>query len=57
LRKEQPDLRIIAVSGAFGGAFLEAAKLLGANATLAKPVSPDALLAAVARLLRGSAQR
>ncbi len=44
LRKERPDLLVIAISGAFGGAFLEAAKALGANAVLLKPVSPDQLL-------------
>jgi CheY-like chemotaxis protein len=51
LRTEQPALKIIAVSGAFGGTFLKVAKELGANATLAKPVSPDALLATVESLL------
>ena len=34
LRKERPDLKVVAVSGAFGGAFLKAAQLLGADATL-----------------------
>ena len=47
LRKERPDLKVVAVSGAFGGAFLKAAQLLGADATLLKPVSPERLLAAV----------
>ena len=47
LRKERPELKIVAVSGAFGGAFLEAAKALGATSSLLKPVSPDRLLAAV----------
>jgi CheY-like chemotaxis protein len=56
LRKEQPDLKIIAVSGAFGGMYLKVAKALGANATLAKPVSTDALLTTVQRLLEGSTQ-
>jgi hypothetical protein len=51
LRKEQPDLKIVAVSGAFGGMFLEVAKSIGANATLAKPISSDALLATVRSLL------
>jgi hypothetical protein len=56
LRKEQPDLKIIAVSGAFGGMYLKVAKALGANATLAKPVSKDALLTTVRSLLEGSTQ-
>ena len=47
LRKERPDLRIVAVSGAFGGTFLKTAQLLGAHTTLLKPVSRDQLLAAV----------
>ncbi len=51
MRTEQPHLRIIAVSGAFGGAFLKVASLLGGDVTLAKPVSPDALLAAVLEVL------
>lgn len=51
LRKEQPELKIIAVSGAFGGTFLKVAQALGANATLAKPVSPDELLATAESLL------
>jgi CheY-like chemotaxis protein len=51
LRKERPDLKIVAVSGAFGGTFLDVAQLLGADATLLKPVSPDQLLAAVREAL------
>jgi hypothetical protein len=53
LRKEQPDLKIVAVSGAFGGMYLKVAKALGANATLMKPVPPDVLLATVQSLLEG----
>ena len=47
LRKERPELKVVAVSGAFGGTCLEAAKAMGARAALLKPVSPDQLLAAV----------
>jgi len=47
LRREFPDIRIIAVSGAFGGQYLSAAKALGADAVLSKPVGPEVLLAAV----------
>ena len=47
LRKERPDLKVVAVSGAFGGTFLKAAKMLGANATLLKPVSAEQLLATI----------
>jgi PAS domain S-box-containing protein len=51
MHKELPDLKIIAMSGAFGGGFLEVAKRLGANSTLAKPVAPEQLIAAVRGVL------
>ena len=51
IRKERPGIKIVAVSGAFGGAFLGMAEKLGANATLMKPVTPDHLLATVRRVL------
>jgi CheY-like chemotaxis protein len=47
LHRTRPDLGIIAMSGAFGGQFLRAARLFGARATLAKPIDPDVLLAEV----------
>ena len=53
VRKRWPDLKILAVSGAFGGAYLKPAKALGANATLPKPVSRDQLIASVRELLGG----
>ena len=52
LRRELPDLAVIAVSGAFGGQFLKMAKMLGADAVLNKPVTPETLLAAVAKVIR-----
>jgi CheY-like chemotaxis protein len=39
MRTEYPQLKIIAISGAFGMEVLRAAKLLGAHATLSKPVT------------------
>jgi CheY-like chemotaxis protein len=51
LKREQPSLEILAVSGAYGGAFLHAAELLGARATLAKPFDADTLIAAVERIV------
>ena len=51
LRAERPELKIVAISGKFGGMFLTVAKSLGANATLAKPVSPDELLATIRKVL------
>lgn len=52
-RDVKPDLKIIAISGQnlrFGG-FLEAARKLGANATLEKPVTIDAIQKAVETVL------
>lgn len=43
LRRAYPRLKIVAMSGFFGPDMLDAAKVLGANATLAKPVSAETL--------------
>jgi CheY-like chemotaxis protein len=51
LRKDVPGIGIIAMSGAFGGQFLEVAHRLGAQAVLTKPVSADLLLVKVAEVL------
>ena len=51
IRQQFPAVRIIAISGAFGGKFLRMAKLLGADATLTKPIPPDQLCHTVAELL------
>jgi len=51
MRLGNPALKILAVSGAFGGQFLAVARKLGANETLQKPVQPNALLETVGRLL------
>jgi PAS domain S-box-containing protein len=51
MRKEQPSLKIIAVSGFLGGEFLKVARHLGANFTIAKPVDPVILVSAVRDLL------
>jgi PAS domain S-box-containing protein len=52
LRKDRPGLKIIAVSGAFGGAMLKAARVLGADVTLRKPVKPCDLVETVRALLQ-----
>jgi CheY-like chemotaxis protein len=52
LRREARNTAIIAISGAFNGQFLRTAQLLGADAALNKPVSPDLLLAKVAEVLK-----
>jgi len=51
LRGSWPDLRVLVMSGAFGGSFLQCAKLLGAHAALKKPFSCDSLLHSVNTLL------
>jgi PAS domain S-box-containing protein len=51
LRRRFPEVRIIAVSGAFDGEFLKAASRLGADATFQKPIDPNRLLPAVRTLL------
>jgi DNA-binding response OmpR family regulator len=52
LRETHPSLPVIAISGAFGGAFLRSATILGARATLAKPFSGEDLVDVVRRVLR-----
>jgi CheY-like chemotaxis protein len=53
IRKRHPQVKIAAVSGAFGGGYLETASQLGVEAVLAKPVSDEALVGMVRRLLGG----
>ena len=51
LRKEMPGIGIIAISGKSEGQYLKMAAILGADATLAKPVGAELLLATVAEVL------
>ncbi|GIU80128.1 MAG: transcriptional regulator [Bryobacteraceae bacterium] len=51
LRREYPSLKVIAMSGAFGGDYLRIAAYLGAHATLAKPIQMEALLKLVEETL------
>jgi two-component system cell cycle sensor histidine kinase/response regulator CckA len=41
MRREYPDLPIIAISGVAKGAVLESATALGANAALSKPITEE----------------
>ncbi len=50
LRAKHRDLKIIAMSGAFGSEILQSAKALGADATLAKPISAEKLLDCIQNL-------
>jgi DNA-binding NarL/FixJ family response regulator len=55
LRKHRPNIKILAVSGAFKRHLLDSmltcASMLGADATLLKPVRPEDLVATVRMLL------
>ncbi len=51
LRREAPNIPILAVSGSGESLYLRAATELGATDALAKPFRRDDLLAVVARLL------
>lgn len=51
IRKRYPNVRIIAISGAFAAKYLKMAQLLGASRSLAKPVSPEHLVKTVQELL------
>jgi DNA-binding response OmpR family regulator len=57
IRAERSDVRILAISGGgqHGGSYLRAACWFGADATLAKPFSSSALLAAVERIMGAAA--
>jgi CheY-like chemotaxis protein len=52
IRQEIPDIGIVAISGAFGGQFLKAARAMGADAALGKPLNSELLLATVAEVLQ-----
>jgi CheY-like chemotaxis protein len=47
LRKEYPDVRVIAMSGAFGGDYLQIAGFMGAHKTLVKPIRMQTVLEAI----------
>jgi len=55
IRRASPKVPILAMSGSNTvgryGSYLDAAKLLGANATLSKPITVDGLMQLVDRLL------
>lgn len=51
LRKELPDIKIVAMSGAFAGQFLHVAHMMGATAVLSKPFRPGIVLDILANIL------
>ena len=52
IRKRWPKLPVIAISGAYAGAYLQLAKKLGASAVFQKPFEPGTILREVRRLLQ-----
>lgn len=53
VRRRFPSMKIIAISGAHEGVYLRMTRPLGADAALAKPISPDSLVREVGRILEG----
>lgn len=51
LRTTHPNLKMIAMSGAFGGSYLHIAAMMGAVAALTKPLNAELLLNTVRTLL------
>jgi len=51
LRVEYPDVKVIAMSGAFGGDYLQIARFLGAHQTLLKPIRLETVLRTVKQTL------
>jgi CheY-like chemotaxis protein len=49
-----PNIKIIAISGAYGSDYLRIAKHLGADEVMQKPLRLDTVLSMVSRLIRGS---
>jgi DNA-binding response OmpR family regulator len=52
LRREQPSVKIVAMSGAFGTDVLRAARALGAHMSLIKPLSRETILQSIDQLSR-----
>ncbi|MGH9656022.1 MAG: response regulator [Bryobacteraceae bacterium] len=47
LRRKYPEVKILAISGTFGGSYLKMASRLGADGILAKPFQREQFLEAV----------
>lgn len=56
LRAQMPYLRIVVVSGYMRGALLDAARQLGATATLPKPIDLEELRATIAEIIGSESQ-
>ena len=55
VRTQMRDLKVLVISGFMQGTLLRAAELVGANATLDKPSTPERLAQAVGKLLAKTA--
>jgi CheY-like chemotaxis protein len=51
LRREFPEVKVVAMSGAANGAYLKICQLLGASAVLRKPFSPHCLIETIRGVL------
>lgn len=51
IRQTYPNLKVIAMSGAFGGDYLRIASFLGAHGTIAKPLKLETLLSTIHNVL------
>jgi CheY-like chemotaxis protein len=56
LHREQPQLKMIAISGRFARPMLRAAERFGAKASIGKPVRRDELLQTVSRVFQGDSK-
>lgn len=54
LRRDYPEVKVIAISGAFGGDYLRIAGFLGAHRTIAKPVRMETVIRTVEEALNCS---
>jgi len=50
IRGLYPELKIVAISGAFAGQYLKLASILGANRIMEKPVEPEELVLMIKEL-------
>ncbi|MBL0160270.1 MAG: response regulator [Bryobacterales bacterium] len=55
IRRDYPTVKVIAMSGAFGGDYLRIAGYLGAHGTIAKPLRIQTVLDTVAGVLKPAA--
>jgi CheY-like chemotaxis protein len=53
LRAQYPAVRVVAMSGAFDRRYLKTAAMMGAQATLKKPIAPDELLRVLDKVMLG----